>query len=307
MSVLDFINELHDFCVAKAEAELPFSSTYTFEPSDDGKLIFTGNVYEAALEGFSPVEICTNAAIAHDLVMGFKCCFFLGEEEFEIMGDKYEDYCEALAMCLARLDYAHYKSYLAQEINYDFYKICLDEGIKFNRTYFYQRFDASIGLYLIDPSNKMCSHIVKRLVTNAEKNDLKLKDVILSIDGNVLLRDVSQSVDSSFAMYEKLLKDQVFLDEVMPILPFNVQDALIRKDKSNLNFTIFAYYIQAIKSQYGDKLSVKISDQLFESALDLVPGSCRSYRNRKKTEMSWASDSALAEIYEKFPKFKLKY
>ena len=305
INILNSINELHDLCLAQAEANLPFGSGQDFESVDGNEPVFVGNVYDAAFAGEISCSVCKNAAQAHDIAHAFKLLFCLSPYEYDILGPRYEDYCKSLCYYLARIDYDCFKSKFYGDIDYDFYNICVKEGIEYSRLYFMYNFDASLGVYLSGQCRHLCQAYVPELISSAEKTDRSLKDVLLRINRNVVLIDSDYCyTDTDLALlksYEQLMSDKVFLEEVMPKLPSWIQESLIMRDSSKLNKTIFAFYIQAIKVKYQEELSVEITDKLFEHVLRLSPGICSNYRNRKLKTKNWYDDKALLEINEKFP------
>ena len=309
-NILYSINELHDLCLARAEANLPFSSGQDFESVDGNKLVFVGNVYDAAFAGAISCSVSKNAAQAHDIAHAFKLLFCLSPYEYDILGPRYEDYCKSLCCYLARIDYDCFKSKFYGDIDYDFYEICVKEGIEYSRLYFMYNFDPSLGVYLSGQCRHLCQTYVPELISSAEKTDRSLKDVLLRINRNVVLIDPDYSYsDADIALlksYDQLMSDGVFVEEVMPRLPLWIREALVKKDRSGLNITIFAFYVQAIKAQYKKNLSVKITDKLFENTLGLPSGICRKYRRHKWDAIQWRDDCELLEMCEKFPKFKLK-
>lgn len=284
INILNSINELHDLCLAQAEANLPFGSGQDFESVDGNKLVFVGNVYDAAFAGAISCSVSKNAAQAHDIAHAFKLLFCLSPYDYDILGSRYSDYCMALCYYLARIDYECFKSKFYGDIDYDFYEICVKEGIEYNRMYFMERLDASIGVYHLG-YRELCQSYVSKLISSAEKTNRSLKDALLRVNRNVVLIDSDYCyTDTDLALlksYEQLMSDKVFLEEVMPKLPSWIQESLIMRDSSKLNKTIFAFYIQAIKVKYQEELSVEITDKLFEHVLRLSPGICSNYRNRK--------------------------
>jgi hypothetical protein len=310
INILNSINELHDLCLARAEANLPFSSGQDYEIVDENKQIYVGNVFDAAFAGEISCSVCKSVAQAHDVAHAFKLLFCLSPYEYDILGPRYKDYCMALCYYLARIDYECFKSKFYGDIDYDFYEICVNDGIKYNRLYFMYIFDASIGVYQLGQCRDLCQSYVSKLISSAEKTNRSLKDALLLINRNVVLKDPDYCCsDTDLALlksFEQLMTDKVFVEEVMPKLPSWIQEALIMRDGSKLNKTIFAFYIQAINDQYQKNLSVKITDKLFDNAFGQLPGTFCKYRNRKRKEMQWSDDSELLKISEKFPKFKLK-
>ena len=141
INILNSINELHDLCLAQAEANLPFGSGQDFESVDGNKLVFVGNVYDAAFAGAISCSVSKNAAQAHDIAHAFKLLFCLSPYDYDILGSRYSDYCMALCYYLARIDYECFKSKFYGDIDYDFYEICVKEGIEYNRMYFMYIFD----------------------------------------------------------------------------------------------------------------------------------------------------------------------
>lgn len=309
-NILYSINELHDLCLARAEANLPFSSGQDFESVDGNKLVFVGNVYDAAFAGAISCSVSKNAAQAHDIAHAFKLLFCLSPYEYDILGPRYEDYCKSLCCYLARIDYDCFKSKFYGDIDYDFYEICVKEGIEYSRLYFMYNFDASLGVYLSGQCRHLCQTYVPELISSARKTDRSLKDALLRLNRNAVLMNPDYCYnDTDIALlktYDQLMSDEVFVEEVMPKLPPWIQEALITRDGSRLNKTIFAFYIQAIKAQYKKNLSVKITDKLFENTLGLPSGICRKYRRHKRDAIQWRDDCELLEVCEKFPKFKLK-
>lgn len=310
INILNSINELHDLCLARAEANLPFSSGQDYEIVDENKQIYVGNVFDAAFAGEISCSVCKSVTQAHDVAHAFKLLFCLSPYEYDILGPRYKDYCMALCYYLARIDYECFKSKFYGDIDYDFYEICVNDGIKYNRLYFMYIFDASIGVYQLGQCRDLCQSYVSKLISSAEKTNRSLKDALLLINRNVVLKDPDYcSSDTDLALlksFEQLMTDKVFVEEVMPKLPSWIQDALIMRDGSKLNKTIFAFYIQAINDQYQKNLSVKITDKLFDNAFGQLPGTFCKYRNRKRKEMQWSDDSELLKISEKFPEFELK-
>lgn len=309
-NILNSINELHDLCLARAEVNLPFSSGQDFESVDGNKQVFVGNVYDAAFAGAISCSVSKNAAQAHDIAHAFKLLFCLSPYDYDILGSRYSDYCMALCYYLARIDYECFKSKFYGDIKYDFYEICVKEGIEYSRLYFMYNFDASLGVYLSGQCRHLCQAYVPELISSAEKTDRSLKDVLLRINRNVVLIDPDYSYsDADIALlksYDQLMSDGVFVEEVMPRLPLWIREALVKKDRSGLNITIFAFYVQAIRKLYQKKLSVPIKDSLFEHVLRLSPGICSNYRNRKLKTKNWDDDEALLELNEKFPGYFTK-
>lgn len=315
MSLVEFISNLRQYILERAEQKLPLSQGFTQE--DKNAPIIYNSIYDEACVGLCPDKPYQNSSLAREAIKYIKLLFFFSEEEYELLGCSYEDYCWAVCTCLSRVDYRHMSYQYDSNINYDFYRTCASEGIEYNRWYFLERASPDFGLYYLGHDLFKDDSLLKYVFDNCRRTDKKLGNYLLRLNGNAVLVNTDFSEESNLdemkmvRNFDVFINSSEFINEIAPKLPDYIlqvfKNKVFRLDGDK---TWFAFYIQAIKHRYEtiykSRYGFKITDKMFETVLGCkkIFSSLRDSRMKGINITELEDDPKFIEIIERFPEYK---
>lgn len=305
--MLIFGKKLLAYCKKQAQEGKPLSTTIY----DEDNRMTNMSIYDEAFEGWCPNKKCDTAIDAVNLIHSFKYLLCPGQPDIDALGDYYNDYCDALCRCLAKLDYEHitYKRYGI--IDYDFYECCRKEGVIYNRWYYVTAVSGELVSFLISQGLYYQSDVLKYVASEIKRTSKYCKpSVALKINGvdALLIPEYEAEEDLRVVRnrikYDKFITSSVFLSQILPKLPKDVADAFLKRDKSMCGTTRLSMYVKAIVDQYAGDVPRNLYC-IVEAGLKIPEKSLSKAKGKKKHLKDKSKDVTLAHIKEYFPKFNL--
>lgn len=309
--MIHFLTELHAYCVSsqRQQGEL---STIMFD--DDN--VYNTSVYDMAILGDVPTHLCDKAQIIEIVHAAMK---FIFASSADMYGDPsyYNPFRDAICCCLAKMDYYHLLRRYAGIIDYDFYTICMEEGLTYDRYHYICIVYPEVAMHYSGCKLFTNSEAIKYIAKELGKYRCKSDGILLKLNDDVYLQDnVPDDYENGIicqhvSLFDNLLSNAEFNSMVLKKLPYNIQKALIERDKRILNgqLTLLAFYVQAIHAEYGCRFGVKITDKVFAAPLGINYKNFSRYRDKKAADMAkkygdYTFDSNLKILVEQFPKYE---
>lgn len=305
--MIALIQELTNYCINSAQAGLSLNTcVYDDEFNPHG-----GSIYDDILHNLYKVDIFSCKSEAIEFVQRVIDLVLLNKNSMPRL--YYWDYCNAVCCILGKIDYTYLLKGYSGEVNYDFYKICEKEGLVYNRSVYVTGAKSTLGLLVANQGIHQNSSSLQYIAKKVCDTKRDLDNVGLSINGETILTfnfptRAEIEHDENTILLNLLLSDDLFRDEISLKLPQDIREVLASRGKCNVKKykTKLAFYVQAIKAQYGNKLGVDIKDALFELPLGISKNAlCKKrtihWQSKNPEECSW-----MLELKERFPDYDPK-